>query len=292
MRCINCGFDNALGKQVCVKCGTPLSSEESLNSKPSFASNYNEVESEDTKPTVVSVSSKYEEAPLKQTVVQMSDGILSGAMDSELRETVVQVQSNQLGLCPRCHRPMSDGFCPNCGYDANGESPSFQNQEDDIQRTHNDKIKIPYVKCLKCKKSVPANYVYCPYCAESIPQPTIDIFSHKDSLSFAEEEKDSYRRFSLTPVVGEGELPQEPRQFDLLENKLILNRDNTSPGNRTITTKEQAEISFSEDKWILENRSEYDSTFVAATRPIELQPGDIILIGDQRFRFMPIEASE
>lgn len=289
MRCINCGFDNAPGKQVCVKCGTTLSSDEPFNSKPFYASNYHEEESEDTKPTVV-YSSKFEGAPLKKTVAQMSDGFLNESKDSELRETVVQVQPNQLGLCPRCSRPLSDGFCPNCGYDTNGDASS-NIIDHDIRKTHNDKINIPYVKCVKCKKEVPANYVYCPYCAEPIPQPTIDIFSHKDAFSFAEE-KVVPRRFSLTPVISEGDSPQEPRIFDLLENKYILNRDNTSPGNRTITSKEQAEICFSDDKWLLENRSEYDSTFVAATRPIEIQPGDIILIGDQRFRFMPIDTAE
>ena len=67
--------------------------------------------------------------------------------------------------------------------------------------------------------------------------------------------------------------------------EIILNRDNTDPKNDTITSQEQACITFEDGKWCIEDKSEYNTTFVQAAHKIELQEGDLILLGNQLYRF-------
>ena len=66
---------------------------------------------------------------------------------------------------------------------------------------------------------------------------------------------------------------------------IILNRENTEVSNRTITSKEQAEIVFEDGHWYLLDRSELRTTFIQANRKIEIIPDDIIVLGDRRFKF-------
>lgn len=47
---------------------------------------------------------------------------------------------------------------------------------------------------------------------------------------------------------------------------IILNRENTEVSNRTITSKEQAEIVFEDGHWYLLDRSELRTTFIQANR--------------------------
>lgn len=88
--------------------------------------------------------------------------------------------------------------------------------------------------------------------------------------------------FRLIKILDSGEA-SDCRSF--ASGKVDLNRDNTDPSNKTITSHTQATIQKDGEKWLIVDRSELKSTFVQASRPIELQNGDIILLGDQLFRF-------
>lgn len=91
-------------------------------------------------------------------------------------------------------------------------------------------------------------------------------------------------RFILTPISEDTGQPEgDFIQFD--GNEIELNRDNTDPKNDTITSQQQAIISHEDGKWNILDQSEYKTTFVQAARKIELQNGDLILLGNQLFRF-------
>lgn len=287
MRCVNCGFDNEPGRQVCLKCGTPLSQDDYSDPVQS----YNKAHASEAKPTVVfdGVHGQSVGAPqLKKTVVQMdgNDPLYGGRYTP--KATVVQ---NVPERCPRCQYPMSGNFCANCGYEVPGTEAASE-KDSDISNTQREKIirdlKNRHNKCTKCNAEVPAEFKFCPYCAEPIHPATINPFAEKVNGIAAEEEPVVNHRFTLTPLDGDGNDLPDIRSLEFTDNSIILNRENTSPGNLTITSKEQAEISFTGDKWELKNCSDFNSTFVAANRPIELQPGDVILMGDQRFRFDPV----
>ena len=64
-----------------------------------------------------------------------------------------------------------------------------------------------------------------------------------------------------------------------------LNRENTDSLNQTITSHIQAIVKKEGDKWMITDHSVLHTTFVQASRPIELKNGDLILLGDQIFRF-------
>ena len=90
--------------------------------------------------------------------------------------------------------------------------------------------------------------------------------------------------FVLVPISEETGMP-EGEMLNYEGEDVVLNRDNTDPKNKTITSQEQAVVSFENGKWCIEDRSEYKTTFVQAVRKMELQAGDLILLGTQLYRF-------
>lgn len=89
---------------------------------------------------------------------------------------------------------------------------------------------------------------------------------------------------SLQPVVREDE--------DIVPDKnvyetqtVILNRQNTDPKNPSITSRQQARLTFEDGVWYIEDLSSQQTTFVRAGRKTALQDGDIILLGDREFEF-------
>ena len=95
-------------------------------------------------------------------------------------------------------------------------------------------------------------------------------------------------RFVLTPISEETGL-SEGEILPFEGNEVLLKRDNTDPKNQTITSQGQAVISHEEGKWLIEDKSEYRTTFVQAARKTELQSGDLILLGNQLYRFDSLE---
>ena len=89
-------------------------------------------------------------------------------------------------------------------------------------------------------------------------------------------------RLSLIRIVN-AEAVTSPLVFS--GEEIILNRDKTDEGNMTITSKEQAVLTYENKKWYLQDRSEQKTTFVYTTEKIELKPGDIIVLGNRRFEF-------
>ena len=96
------------------------------------------------------------------------------------------------------------------------------------------------------------------------------------------ETEDTGSAFSLVKITDSGEASVS---ISFNAEEVELNRGNTDPANQTITSRIQAVVRKEGDKWFIEDKSEYHSTFVQASRPAELRDGDMILLGDQLFRF-------
>lgn len=90
--------------------------------------------------------------------------------------------------------------------------------------------------------------------------------------------------FTLTPISEESGEP-EGDALSYEGDSVVLNRDNTDPKNSTITSVKQAVVCRKDGKWTIEDHSEYRTTFVQAARGIELQEGDLVLLGNQLYRF-------
>lgn len=151
--------------------------------------------------------------------------------------------------CPECGYPLENGKCGQCGYSV---------QE---QKTKGEESKVVHQESA--------------------------IAGGKQTVRPKRKgEKDG--RFILTPISEDDGRPEgELLEFD--GNLVVLNRDNTDPKNSTITSQEQAVIKCVDGKWQIEDHSEYKTTFVQASRPIELQSGDLILLGNQLYRFDDIK---
>ena len=91
-------------------------------------------------------------------------------------------------------------------------------------------------------------------------------------------------QFSITPLNEDDTVCGEELFFDN-ESRICLNRNNVAPSNNTITSKEQAVIEYKEGAWFISDHSELQTTFIRASKPIELHDGDVILMGDQLFCF-------
>lgn len=90
--------------------------------------------------------------------------------------------------------------------------------------------------------------------------------------------------FRLTPIAHANDRYQlEEQEYDGQE--VTLNRDNTDPYNGTITSREQAVVYHVGGRWFIEDRSEQHTTFVRASKAVELHEGDIVLLGDRMFEF-------
>lgn len=316
MRCVNCGYDNEPDRAKCKKCGIELTADtydEPTHNHGAYG------EAGEARKTVRygGELSSAGDANLKQTVAQGNeDGYSmkqtvaqSEVGDYDLKPTVMQrdvsgydlkptVVHGEPEICPQCHKyPLRNGFCAKCGYKVYDDDTPPAEEASAADESLVEKVKNLTNTCPQCQADVPFAFQYCPYCGTEIPKKTIDLYSLLDEANQkADEEPEPTpvepSRFTLTPIVAEGRQQPDVLQLELVEGCLVLKRNNIAPGNRTITSKEQAVVRYADGQWVLENLSEYNSTFVAAIRPIVLQPGDVILMGDQRFRFEPEATGE
>ena len=292
MRCNNCGWDNAPGSSVCVKCGHPLQAGGSQYQDPYQGVNVPNYQGGEAmpRPTVINVQ-QAEPAPRPTRIVSSAE--LQNA--AGLHATVSQTPKS----CPHCGYPVVGDFtsCPNCGASLAAAPTAIQqpvqqpvvqttptppNSGGEIQKAAKDLgLDIEEeVKCEKCGAMVSIDFSFCPKCGERIHLPTVRAIIHKP-VAPPEPPKP---KCCLTIIPEEGETTEAIRN-DYEGDSIILNRENTEKDNRTITSKEQAELICEDGKWYVLNHSELGSTYLEANRKLAIEPGDVIVLGDRRFRF-------
>ena len=292
MRCNNCGWDNAPGSSVCVKCGHPLQAGGAQYQDPYQGVNVPNYQGGEAmpRPTVVNVQ-QAEPAPRPTRIVSSAE--LQNA--AGLHATVSQTPKS----CPHCGYPVVGDFtsCPNCGTSL---APAPTAIQQPIQQPVQQPVQLPVqqpvqkvaedlgldieeeVKCEKCGTMVSIDFCFCPKCGERIHLPTVRAIKHKP-VAPPEPPKP---KCCLTIIPEEGETTEAIRN-DYEGDSIILNRENTEKDNRTITSKEQAELICEDGKWYVLNHSELVSTYLEANRKLAIEPGDVIVLGDRRFRFEP-----
>lgn len=269
---MNCGWDNLSDTTVCLKCGQPLSL------SAGYANNQNDFVSREgygeaiPKPTVLNANPDREKC--RKTVV------FPTLNESDNHSAITQPATE----CPNCNYPIVGEFtsCPCCGTplertDKPANKEHTQKKiEDEVTFISEEKI-----VCQECGKEIDMTCSFCPHCGVRVHRPTI----RRQIKNIAETETEEIPlRCSLTIIPEENEnIPPEKIEYE--GKSIILNRENTEVSNRTITSKEQAEIVFEDGHWYLLDRSELRTTFIQANRKIEIIPDDIIVLGDRRFKF-------
>lgn len=281
MRCNNCGYDNDANVSVCVKCGHQLSAD------TGYAPNYGGGANPMPRPTVI--GARPGEEPVSRPTVVGAAGMteptprptrVMNNQEFDQQMGVAQVQGAK--ACPSCGYPVVDGFsiCPSCGASMPNDKPvEVEERPAQLSKTVESKPEegLDYVTtCDHCGKDISPTFQHCPYCGEKIHQKTVFVRHHKIDPPKP--------KCSLTII------PEEDEQIAANVNNyegasVYLNRDNTEPNNRSITSKKQAELISEDGKWYLVNHSELCTTSVEANRKIEIQSGDIIILGDRRFKF-------
>ena len=172
-----------------------------------------------------------------------------------VREDDVFTKVSQPNICSKCGYPLRPGLykCPNCNFNIDGSSnfqPSPSNPNKNVRR--------PTV----------------------IGSPNI----HGTINVWTDGAIGLPPTFVLSPIQKNGERKQ-PVDIEFEGDEVILNRDNTDPGNLSITSRTQAIISQKDGKWYIEDKSDQKTTFVQVSTPHELHDGDIILLGNRLFKF-------
>ena len=198
--------------------------------------------------------------------------------------------------CEKCNKPQTN----NVSEEAKPATPSQCNHnrptDRHIENPFNPKSTVREVpigdnangnKAMECPEcGYPLENGECSACGYKVGEekstPANAIDPRKTVRPIRKGEKEG--AFRLVPISEETGM-SEGEELSYEGNNVVLNRDNTDPKNPTITSHEQASISFENGTWSVEDRSEYKTTFVQAARKVELLQGDIILLGNQLYRF-------
>ncbi len=250
MRCKNCGWPNKPSEITCVKCNSPLSSD---NDDVDFVGRDD-----------MSQSSR----PLNKTVLE--DDVFGTDELNNNRQNFNQTRTENaeaLTQCPKCGYPLRAGVdkCPNCKFQITNTNQSNQNNvEVQTRKDLGNQDTYHRPTRMVSGNGAKGNFrgTINPYMMNMEVEPT----------------------FVLKPIKR----MEERRDFEEQEyegKQVVLNRDNTERNNQSITSRQQAVISNNDGHWYIEDKSEQRTTFVQAAQKIELHDGDIILLGNRLFEF-------
>lgn len=182
---------------------------------------------------------------------------INSSSNQTVREGDVFGGVSQPNICNKCGYPLRPGLskCPNCNTDLfTPKKP----QEQEPQSFQSRSVRRPTV----------------------VGSPSI----HGTVNVWTEGGLGLTPSFILSPIKRNGERKQ-PDEIEFEGENVILNRDNSDPGNMSITSRTQAVITRKDDKWFIEDKSEQKTTFIQASTPQELHEGDVILLGNRLFIF-------
>ena len=208
-------------------------------------------------------------------------------------------------ICEKCKQPLDETNIPVA--QSKGEPVRYEAVEQLTQRKQNGEFNPKKTVREREKRSAEiSDIINCPQCGYPV-----DIYAETcpDCGSFISQgnNSDNHREWSKTirPVLKKGHKEQKAGKgsFSLTlipdENdntfpvvltfteveEVVLNRQNTEKENATITAGKQALVKYHNEKWSIVDQSDMCTTFVQAKREIELEDGDLIIMGDRLFRF-------
>lgn len=269
MKCVNCGYDNGPGYSVCIKCGQSLQ----IFEQPSYqqpplremlgGTVIGQCERNMPRPTVVGVHPNLQQE--RETVVFSAKGG---------RKTLLISPTP----CHQCGFPFvaDHATCPHCGV-ALAEKKELPVNDEKSRTTINAMSVNGTFKCQYCQKEIPLTSTYCPSCGQRVHAPTISPKQLAQMMNNAP-------RCSLTLLPEGNEVLNKPKK-EYSEESVVLNRFNTEETNCTITTQQQARLVYENEEWFMQNLSERQTTYLVLNRKIQLEDGDVIVMGNRRFKF-------
>ena len=194
--------------------------------------------------------------------------------------------------CDSCGYPVRKGdkTCPHCGHIFVGEkqeTPAVnevlpQKKQQPAPKQTPEQPKPVEKICAYCKAAVPETAHYCSNCGASLTNERKRL--EGTIMPWVRAEQIPTPECSLTFITGNDE-PSNDTPLRFSGNVIQLNRSNTEPSNQTITSKTQAELSFENGKWYIQDKSALKTTYIYAGDKVELKPDDVIVLGNRSFRF-------
>lgn len=155
----------------------------------------------------------------------------------------------------------SDRACPKCGYPLRSESHVCPNCKYEIESFYNE-TKEHQHRLTRVDNKDTVSGTINPYLESPAPEPA----------------------FILHPIKRVNE-KKDMDDIKYVGKDIVLTRSNTEEDNASITSQEQATLSYVEGKWFIENKSAQGTTFIRVSRKTELQDGDTLLLGNRMFEF-------
>lgn len=188
-------------------------------------------------------------------------------------DSVNPIHENGLKKCPNCGYLYNSDMstCPNCGIDAK----QLQEESVCIEDPHHGEAEKGMVMCPTCHEMVPAKFNYCANCGNPLGKHTYNPWIKPQG---------GEKECSLSPIPWENE-EGIPSLQKYSGTSIILNRANTDPNNSSITSKEQAFLTFENGAWYIEDRSQLHTTYLHVGKKMQIEDGDIVILGNRRFIF-------
>lgn len=253
MRCPNCGWPNKPGASTCVKCNSSLSAgsnDSNIAATVATGGNYGGGYQAPAGPD-----------PSNLNMTVRENEVFGGGAPVP-PPISRQEEHAPAKSCVKCGYPLRPGTekCPNCQFPVNG---AHAEEKSNNASSHNTgEMPGRQVSSTRLNSNSPLKGTVNPYMMNLNAEPT----------------------FILKPIKRIDERHEfEDIEFEGAE--VVLKRDNTDANNPSITSREQAVISHKDGQWYIEDRSEQKTTFVQASHKIELNDGDIILLGNRLFEF-------
>ncbi len=260
MRCRNCGWENPDNNTKCEKCNAPLT-------RPvSSYENTGDYSRED-KFNLNATVRESDFFPDPASAPASATAGVSKDAPKDMPDT-----------CPVCSYPLRKEAtrCPNCDESLRPEPARAAAPQ---QNQAKAKVASRAAVCVSCNTVLTAGASFCHSCGTPAitrgVQQTVSPWDVPAGITTC----------SLMRLPRDNGDDEEETRIEFKGESIVLNRDNADPGNQTITSKEQAVLTFEEGCWYVEDRSQLNTTFIHAGKKTRLHPGDTLILGNRRFVF-------
>lgn len=249
MRCVNCGWNNPDGLSKCQKCNQELR-------EFNFENHVGNESGHSMSHTVMDCGrhrdSGYDSCPQKGTV------------------------------CPRCGYPVSaeSPFCPNCGFGPDEYVAASQKGKATVRDVrdvlYDDHVKEDVMRRPEnLKRTVRSHDVAVKATVREISP---EMFS--DASDAVRSDDRSFRLMPLDNFDG-----RTPSVLEFKGDKATVGRHEISGKEASVPEDAKAMFEFDGNRWRVKDENGSKAVFVCASHPIEIAPGDIVVIGNRRFIF-------
>ena len=296
MRCKNCGWPNKPGATHCSKCNSPLG-DVNVAAPQAEGDDYTISLNPEGGPMNQPAATVPQPVEAQAPAAYLNGTVFEGDMFPETSAAQAPAPEPQPAPAPApAPQPEQNvaepQICPKCGYPLRADATKCPNCRTIIGKPASEPAPAPTPAPAPAPTPAPA--------PAPVPEPTpAPAIKRQPTINSPEEFCKPANNFggTINPlvqrIIPEFSLTLRPREGEHLSNAQLpfegesvsLNRSNVEPTNNSITSKEQARITFEDGKWYIEDKSAFHTTFVQAGRKCEIKNGDIILMGTRMIEF-------